>query len=44
MTFYIVTLHIIITRLSTGEYKTNKKLFKGQRIRGDNGIRGDNKR
>lgn len=40
-TFYIITLSIIITvcRLTTGEYKTSKKLFKGQRIRGDSKLR-----
>lgn len=37
MTFYIITLSIIITvcRLAAGEYKTNKKLSKGQMIRSD---------
>jgi len=37
MTFYIITLSIIVTvcRLATGEYKANKKLSKGQRVRGD---------
>lgn len=37
MTFYILTLSLItpVCRLAAGEYRTNKKSAKGQRIRVD---------